>query len=53
MLKNIRNYAKNLNKYNSINKFKLKTSSQPIETPYYIKQNIKKTIDYLFSNDTK
>ena len=52
MSKNIKNYDKN-NNSNITNKFTIETPSQPIETPYYIKQNIRKTIDYLFSNNIK
>ena len=52
MSKNIKNNARNINKSIARNKFKSKNSFKPIETPYYIKENIKKTIDYLFSNDT-
>ena len=53
MLKYVKKYTKNNNNLDDIDKFILKNISQPIETPYYIRQNIKKTIDILFSNNIK
>lgn len=53
MLKYLNKYDKNTNNLNNIDKFILQNISQPIKTPYYIRQNIKKTIDILFSNNIK
>ena len=53
MSKEVKKYAKNNNTLDDIDKFILENFSKHIKTPYYIQQNIKKTIDYLFLNNNK